>query len=140
MNAQLALKNGEIAHLLEEINKLRDLNREKMRKLETTNSLEQNALNELLSSYKKEVLELKRRNHELESEMSDAISQEKLKNDLLREELNGQRDANTLLQSRNDFLTNWCKELESELKKERISNVDILHDHTSSRRETIQIR
>jgi len=30
--------------------------------------------------------------------------------------------------------------LEGDLKKERISNVDILHDHTTSRRETIQIR
>ena len=72
--------------------------------------------------------------------MSDAISQQKLKNDLLREQFNAQKDANTLLSSRNDFLVNWCRELESELKRERISNVDILHDHTSARRETIQIR
>ena len=37
-------------------------------------------------------------------------------------------------------MANWCKEIETDLKKERISNVDILHDHTSARRETIQIR
>ena len=54
--------------------------------------------------------------------------------------MNCQKDANTKLRSRNEFLVNWCKELESDLKKERISNVDILHDHTSARRETIQIR
>lgn len=33
MQAQFNLKNGEINHLLEEISKLRDLNREKLRKL-----------------------------------------------------------------------------------------------------------
>ena len=33
LNAQLTLKNGEIAHLLDVINQLRDENREKMRKL-----------------------------------------------------------------------------------------------------------
>ena len=56
LNAQLVLKNEEINYLLDEINKLRDANREKMRKLETTNASEQNSLNELISSYKKEVL------------------------------------------------------------------------------------
>ena len=56
LNAQLRLKNEEITNLIEVISKLRDENREKMRKLETTNSLEQNALNELINSYKKEVL------------------------------------------------------------------------------------
>lgn len=34
----------------------------------------------------------------------------------------------------------WCKELEGNLKQERISNVDVLHDHTVSRRETVQMR
>lgn len=34
-----------------------------MRKLQTTNALEQNALNELLNGFKKDILELKRRNH-----------------------------------------------------------------------------
>ena len=94
----------------------------------------------MINSYKKEVLELKRRNHELSSQMDDAINQEKLKYDLLRQDLNSQKEANTKLASRNEFLVNWCKEIESDLKKERISNVDILHDHTSARRETIQIR
>ena len=45
-----------------------------------------------------------------------------------------------MLNSRNDFLAEWCKELENDLKKERISNVDILHDQTVSKRETVQIR
>ena len=61
LNAQLVLKNEEINYLLDEINKLRNNNREKMRKLESTNASEQNSLNELISSYKKEVLELKPR-------------------------------------------------------------------------------
>ena len=74
LNAQLRLKNEEINYLLEEIRKLRDTNREKMRKLETANLSEQDALNELISSYKKEVLELKRRNHELESIYTDKIA------------------------------------------------------------------
>jgi hypothetical protein len=45
-----------------------------------------------------------------------------------------------LLSSRNDFLAEWCKELEGDLKKERISNVDILHDQTVTRRENVQVR
>jgi hypothetical protein len=44
MNTQLTLKNEEINYLIEEINKLRGENREKMKKLETTSNLEQNAL------------------------------------------------------------------------------------------------
>lgn len=38
-----------------------------MRNLETKNATEQNTLNDLISSYKKEILELRRRVHELES-------------------------------------------------------------------------
>ena len=45
LNAQINLKNGEITHLLEEISRLRDLNRQKLKKLETTNATEQNNLN-----------------------------------------------------------------------------------------------
>lgn len=111
LNAQLVLKNEEINYLLDEINKLRNNNREKMRKLESTNASEQNSLNELISSYKKEVLELKRRNHELESTFADEAAQAKLKVDLARQDLNVQKEANALLQSRNNFLTNWCQEL-----------------------------
>lgn len=33
LNAQMNLKNGEISHLLEEISRLRDINREKLKKL-----------------------------------------------------------------------------------------------------------
>lgn len=46
-------------------------------------------------------MELKRRVHELESEMGDAIAQYKLKNDLLRQDLNNQCEANELLKGRN---------------------------------------
>ena len=56
-----------------------------MRKLETTNSLEQTALNELINGYKKDILELKRRNHELETEISDITAQAKMKHDLNRQ-------------------------------------------------------
>ena len=140
LNTQLVLKNGEISSLLDEIEKLRDTNREKMRKLETTNASEQYALNEMINSYKKEISELKRRNHELEAIMADEIDQANLKYELARKELVCEKEGNAMLQSRNEFLQSWCRELEGDIKKERMSNVDILHDHTISRRETIQIR
>ena len=35
LNAQIALKNGEITHLLDEIDRVREINREKMKKFET---------------------------------------------------------------------------------------------------------
>jgi hypothetical protein len=63
-----------------------------------------------------------------------------MKNDLMRQELNAAKEANAVLSSRNEFLTQWCKELETDLKKERISNVDILHDQTVTRRENVQVR
>lgn len=56
-----------------------------MRKLQTTNSLEQNSLNETINGFKKDILELKTRNHELESEISDITAQAKMKNDLNRQ-------------------------------------------------------
>lgn len=71
LNAQLSLKNQELNSLIDEISMLRNQNREKMRMLETKNATEQNTLNDLISSYKKEVMELRRRVHELESEISD---------------------------------------------------------------------
>lgn len=58
----------------------------------------------------------------------------------MREDLTLQKEANTKMNARNAFLVDWCKSLENDLKKQRISNVDVLHDHTVSRRETIQIR
>jgi predicted RNase H-like nuclease (RuvC/YqgF family) len=60
LSAQLNLKNSEITHLLEEISRLREVNREKIRKLQTTNANEQNALNKEISDYKKYIFELKR--------------------------------------------------------------------------------
>ena len=140
LNAQMALKNQEIDDLINEINALRDSNREKIRKLETTNAMEQNSLNDMISSYKKEILELKRRVHELENEMDDRDAQNQLKMNLLKEDLTQQKEINETLKARNDFLYNWCKELENEFKKQRISNVDILNDHSNTRRETVQVR
>lgn len=65
LNAQITLKNGEITHLLEEIARLRDINRQKMKKLETTNAAEQNALNAEIADHKRQIQELKRGIHEL---------------------------------------------------------------------------
>ena len=76
----------------------------------------------------------------MESTFADEAAQAKKKVDLARQDLSVQKEANAKLQSRNDFLANWCKELEGDIKKERMSNVDILHDHTVSRRETVQMR
>lgn len=102
--------------------------------------MEQNSLNDMISSYKKEILELKRRIHEVENELDDRVAQNQLKMNLLKEELTLQKEINENLKARNDFLHNWCKELENEFKKQRVSNVDILHDHSITRRETIQVR
>lgn len=60
LNAQLSLKNGEITHLLEEISRLREVNREKIRSLQTTNASEQNALNKEIADYKRYIFDLKR--------------------------------------------------------------------------------
>lgn len=35
----------------------------------------------------------------------------------MKQELNASKEANALLNSRNEFLTEWCKELEADLKK-----------------------
>jgi hypothetical protein len=67
LTAQINLKNGEISHLLEEISRLRDLNRQKLKKLESTNATEQNNLNKEISDLKQEVFRLKRNLHEVEN-------------------------------------------------------------------------
>jgi len=56
---------------LDEISRLRDINRQKIKKLEDTNASEQNALNNEVSDLKRRVLELKRTIHELESQIAD---------------------------------------------------------------------
>jgi len=53
MKAQLALKNKEISHLLDELHKLRNENRERISKLEDIYSKEADVLNEQLSAVKK---------------------------------------------------------------------------------------
>ena len=65
LNAQIKLKNGEITHLLEEIDRLRENNREKMKKLEMINASEQDALNNQISDLKKNIMQLKGKIHEL---------------------------------------------------------------------------
>ena len=50
---------------MDEISRLRDINRQKIKKLEDTNAAEQNALNNEVSDFKRRVLELKRTIHEL---------------------------------------------------------------------------
>lgn len=58
----------------------------------------------------------------------------------MREDLQDQKKANELLKSKNKFLTEWCQELERDIKAERVGNVNILHDQTISNRENVQIR
>lgn len=63
MKAQLALKNKEISHLLDEMHKLRNENRDRVSKLEDIYSKEAELLNEQLAAAKKENHDLKRRIH-----------------------------------------------------------------------------
>ena len=67
LHAQIDLKNGQISHLLSEINRLREVNRQKLKTLETTNLNQQNNLNNEILASKKLVMELKRNIHELEN-------------------------------------------------------------------------
>ena len=69
MKAQLALKNKEISHLLDEMHKLRNENRERVGKLEDIYSKEADLLTEQLAAAKKENHELKRRIHEQRDQM-----------------------------------------------------------------------
>jgi hypothetical protein len=58
----------------------------------------------------------------------------------LKADLQGQKEANQTLISRNQFLAEWCEELDRSLKAERVANVNILHDQSISYRENIQVR
>ena len=72
--------------------------------------------------------------------MNDREAQADLKNNLMRQDLESQKQANEMLKARNNFLQEWSHELERDLKSERVSNVNILQDTNISRRETVQIR
>lgn len=72
--------------------------------------------------------------------MSDREAQADLKNNLMRQDLESQKQANEMLKARNNFLQDWSHELERDLKSERVSNVNILQDTNISRRETVQMR
>ena len=63
-----------------------------------------------------------------------------MESELLKAELQSQKEANELLKSRNKFLNEWCEELDRDLKAERVQNVNILHDHNITHRETVQIK
>lgn len=71
LNAQLALKNKDIDHLLEEISNLRHINREKLKGLGNVNASEQNALNNEISVLKQSLLRLKGSLHETEEKLAD---------------------------------------------------------------------
>lgn len=60
--------------------------------------------------------------------------------ELLKGELQNQKEANQTLISRNKFLGEWCEELDRDLKAERVANVNILHDHNITHRENVQVR
>ena len=45
-----------------------------------------------------------------------------------------------MLKSRNQFLSEWCEHLDRDLKAERVSNVNILHDHNITHRENVQVK
>jgi chromosome segregation ATPase len=89
LNAQITLKNGEITHLLEEIDRLREINREKLKKLESTNAYEQDALNNQIADMKKTILQLKSKIHELDGKIADDEAAHQLASELLRSELQG---------------------------------------------------
>lgn len=116
LNAQITLKNGEITHLLEELDRVRELNREKLKKFEQNNASQQNTLNNEISYLKKTVLNLKGKIHELEGKISDDEADHQLKQELLRAQLQSQKEANEILKARNAFLTEWCDELDRDLK------------------------
>jgi hypothetical protein len=78
--------------------------------------------------------------HELEGEMNDREAQADMKNNLMRQDLESQKQANEMLKARNNFLQEWSHEIERDLKSERVSNVNILQDTNISRRETVQMR
>lgn len=75
-----------------------------MRNLQAKNSTQQNALNDLINSYKREGQELRRRVNELEAEISDREAQADLKINLMRQDLESQKQANEMLKARNNFL------------------------------------
>lgn len=104
LNAQINLKNGEISHLLQEISRLRDINRQKLKQLQSINATQQNALNNEISAYKKQILQLKRNLHELEDKSTDDEAEHQLQIGLIQQELQSQKEANSLLSARNQFL------------------------------------
>jgi len=59
---------------------------------------------------------------------------------MMKAELQCQKEANEVLRSRNKFLSEWCDELDRDLKAERVQNVNILHDHNITHRDNVHVR
>ena len=72
--------------------------------------------------------------------MTDNEAAHQLQQDLLKKELQAQKEASETLRARNAFLAEWCVELERDLKAERVANVNILHDQSIAHRENVQVR
>lgn len=108
--------------------------------MENTNASEQDALNNQISDLKKNGLQLKTKIHELEGQITDDESAHQLESEMLKAELQSQKEANELLISRNRFLNEWADELDRDLKAERVQNVNILHDHNITHRENVQVK
>jgi Skp family chaperone for outer membrane proteins len=82
-----------------------------MKKLETTNAAEQNALDAEIADHKHHIQELKRGMHELEAQLADDEAAHQLQQQITARELQAQKEANELLRARNNFLAGWCAEL-----------------------------
>ena len=102
--------------MLEEISRLRELNREKVKKLQTNYAAEQNGLNKEINDYKKQIQGLKLNIHELETNLTDSEAANQLEHSMLTRELQSQKEANEKLRAKNNFLAEWCSELERDLK------------------------
>lgn len=83
---------------------------------------------------------MKRSLHELENKYTDDEAEHKLECELLKQELQSQKEANALLSEKNSFLATENASLEQRLKAERVANVNILHDHNMSKRDNVQVR
>lgn len=69
--------------MLEEISRLRELNREKVKKLQTNYAAEQNGLNKEINDYKKQIQGLKLNINELETNLTDSEAAHQLEHSML---------------------------------------------------------
>lgn len=69
--------------MLEEISRLRELNREKVKKLQTNYAAEQKGLNKEINDYKKQIQGLKLNINELETNLTDSEAAHQLEHSML---------------------------------------------------------